>query len=417
MVSQYPPYRRSESGLTRTIIRLAIIFAVAFGVFQAYPYLRGMGDGWLPGASQQSVLEEARRHLEAGDTRAAAAVLDESLSAEQAPKALYTVLKERVAIARDEEDWPLASTLLKRALTEFPNQPDYPDTAAAHGEALEKQDRVQEARNQYREILENAPQGMHGRALMGLGRLAEREQAPVEARDYYRAAMDDAEVNSALWMDALEAMGNLNTRLIFAQREIPESKYYTVEPGDTLTSIGIKLNTTQGLLMRANGIDDPGRLHPGQRLKYTPKDFRVLIERSTCRLFLLDSQGPFKYYPTGLGMPGYETTLGQYTIGSKQKDPTWFQPNGPPVPPNDPANELGTRWMPMVPAEEGLPTDLGIHGTIAPETLGQYKSRGCPRLLNESAEELYDLIVRSTPVEVVETIDWHALGFAGGAAS
>jgi lipoprotein-anchoring transpeptidase ErfK/SrfK len=218
--------------------------------------------------------------------------------------------------------------------------------------------------------------------------------------------MNDAAMDSDAWMQALEAMGRLNVELIFAQLETPESKYYTVESGDTLTSIGIKLNTTQGLLTRANGLSETDSLHPGQRLKHTPKDFRILVERSTCRLYLMDNQGPFKMYPTGLGMPGYETTLGKYTIGSKQKDPTWFRPNGAPVPPNDPANELGTRWMPMVPVEEGLPTDLGIHGTIAPETIGFYKSHGCPRLRNENAEELYDLIVRSTPVEVVEKIDW-----------
>jgi len=58
--------------------------------------------------------------------------------------------------------------------------------------------------------------------------------------------------------------------------------------------------------------------------------------------------------------------------------------------------------MPLVPVEQGLPTDLGIHGTIEPETIGQYCSSGCPRMLPADVEELYDLIVRSTPVEIVE---------------
>ena len=59
--------------------------------------------------------------------------------------------------------------------------------------------------------------------------------------------------------------------------------------------------------------------------------------------------------------------------------------------------------MPMVPEEEALPTDLGIHGTIAPETIGTYASSGCPRMYKEDVEELYDLVVRSTPVFVVDT--------------
>jgi len=406
MVSQYPPHRPKESSLTRTVFRLAVLFVLAFLVFQGYPYLKAFIGSRGSGSNEESALQEAIQKLESGDDAAAAALLDEKIAVEQNPSTRYAMIRQRVAIAEKNENWTRAGELLQQALKEFAGSPDYPALAVAYGEALEKQDRIQEARKQYEEVLKTAPKGMHAQALMGMGRIAELGQELIEARDHYRAAFNDAPVNSALWTEALDAMGRLNTQLIFAQQETPESKYYTVESGDTLTSIGIKLNTTQGLLTRANGIEDTSKLHLGQRLKYTPKDFRVVVERSTCRLFLMDNQGPFKCYGTGLGMPGYETTLGKYTIGSKQKDPTWFQPNGPPIPPNDPQNELGTRWMPMVPVEEGLPTDLGIHGTIAPETIGHYKSHGCPRLLNENAEELYDLIVRSTPVEVVETIDW-----------
>lgn len=417
MVSQYTPHRPKESSLTRTVFRLAVLFLCAFLLFQGYPYIQSYWQGWGADTTPDSTLDEAREKLDAGDADAAAALLDERIAKEQDPATRLAMIHERVAIARNNANWTRAGELLQQALADYPNSPDYPVLLAAYGEALEKQERIQEARQQYESVLKTAPKGMHAPALMGMGRIAALAQEWVEARDHYRAALTDAPVNSVVWKEALEAMGELNTRLIFAQQETPESKYYVVESGDSLTSIGIKLNTTLGLLMRANGLTETSPLHPGQRLKYTPKDFRVIVERSTCRLFLMDNQGPFKCYGAGLGKPGYETTLGKYTIGSKQKDPTWFQPNGPPVPPNDPQNELGTRWMPMVPVEEGLPTDLGIHGTIAPETIGQYASRGCPRLLNSNAEELYDLIVRSTPVEVVETIDWSQYGFENPVAA
>jgi len=58
--------------------------------------------------------------------------------------------------------------------------------------------------------------------------------------------------------------------------------------------------------------------------------------------------------------------------------------------------------MPLVPAKEGLPTDLGIPGTIQPETVGQFSSHGCARLVPADVEELFDLVVRGTPVEIVE---------------
>ena len=406
MASQYTPNRPNDAGKARTILRAVIAVALLIGLYQGYPLARDLWQHWMPGATPRDLLEEARQQQQAGDKAQAALLLDEALTAETAPEKRNALLRMRTDLARENGEWALVGDLLQQTLTDFPTSPDFPVLAAAYGEALERQDRIQEARKQYEEIIKASPKGLQAPALIGLGRLAEKEQDRVVARDYYRSAFNDAAIDSEAWMQALEAMGRLNVDLIFAQLETPESKYYTVESGDTLTSIGIKLNTTQGLLTRANGMSETDRLHPGQRLKHTPKDFRILVERDGCRLYLMDSQGPFKMYPTGLGMPGYETTLGKYTIGSKQKDPTWFRPNGSPVPPNDPANELGTRWMPMVPVEEGLPTDLGIHGTIAPETIGYYKSHGCPRLRNESAEELYDLIVRSTPVEVVEKIDW-----------
>lgn len=406
MASPYTPNRPNSAGKSRTILRAVIAVALLIGVYQGYPVARSLWQQWMPGAAPRDLLEEARQQQAAGDKAQAVLLLDEGLAVESLPEKRYALLRMRTDIARENGEWALAGDLLQRTLADFPGSPDFPVLAAAYGEALERQDRIQEARKQYEEIIKVSPKGMQAPALIGLGRLAEKEQDRVIARDYYRSAFNDAAMDSEVWMQALEAMGRLNVELIFAQLETPESKYYTVESGDTLTSIGIKLNTTQGLLTRANGLSETDSLHPGQRLKHTPKDFRILVERGTCRLYLMDNQGPFKMYPTGLGMPGYETTLGKYTIGSKQKDPTWFRPNGSPVPPNDPANELGTRWMPMVPVEEGLPTDLGIHGTIAPETIGYYKSHGCPRLRNESAEELYDLIVRSTPVEVVEKIDW-----------
>ena len=212
------------------------------------------------------------------------------------------------------------------------------------------------------------PPGQQASGLAGLAQQAEREGDLEKARGLYREALEDASVGSDLWLESAEALGRLNIQLIFSPAETSESKIYEVKSGDNLLAIGVTLNTTQGLLMTANGIDDPARLRVGQRLKYTPKNFRIVIERSTCRLFLLDKNGLFKMYMTGLGMPGYETTLGSYTIGNKEKNPTWHKPGSEPIPPLDPENELGTRWMPLVPAEEGLPNDLGIHGTIHPET-------------------------------------------------
>ncbi len=217
-------------------------------------------------------------------------------------------------------------------------------------------------------------------------------------------AVVDAEWDSDVWNESLDLLGKLNVELIFSPEETPESKNYIVQKGDTLVGIGAKLNTPVGMLCRANNLDENTTLRPNQVLKYTPKDFKLIVERSRCRAFLVDENGIFKRYVVGLGKPGHETTLGTYKIGNKQKNPTWFKPGEGPIPPGDPRNELGTRWMPLVPAEPGLPLDLGLHGTIAPETIGTYSSNGCVRFLKEDIEELYDLIVRTTPVIIKEEV-------------
>jgi len=319
------------------------------------------------------------------------------------PRAI--ILQADITHHRGEPD--AALQLLSEAVDKFRSSREYPFLEERKARQLEAMERFDEARAIYESLRDNAPPDIRSMGYLGLGRLAERGNDPVAARDLYRRAVEDAPWASPVWEEAVELMGRVNVALIFSPVETPESRYYAVESGDNLISIGMELNTTQGLLTKGNNIEDVASLSVGQRLKYTPKDFFIIIERSTCNLYLFDNRGLFKRYRVGLGKPGHETTLGKYTIGNKQQDPVWHKPGFGPIPPGDPANELGSRWMPLVPVEEGLPKDLGIHGTIAPDTIGTFASKGCARMLNSDVEELYDLVVRATPVEIVETIQDH----------
>jgi tetratricopeptide (TPR) repeat protein len=387
-----------------------IRYAVALGAAAAALYaLSGFWGTEREGgeevaAANHATLDQARERLSAGDTAGARELLAASGKTGDSGAADPRALLIQAEIELQDGKPEAAIAALEQALAAHAHGPDRPELAVRLARVLDTQGRHDEAVALYEEVERTAPPGLRAGARIGLARKAERAGDRFAARAAYREAMADAEFDSELWNEAVDAVGRLNVALIFSPEETPESRHYTVEPGDNLTGIGIKLNTTQGLLFTANNINDATQLRVGQRLKYTPKDFRVVVERSKCRLFLLDKDGLFKRYRVGLGKPGYETALGKYTVGNKQKDPTWFRPGGSPVPPNDPENELGTRWMPLVPVEPGLPTDLGIHGTVAPETIGHYASRGCPRLVKEDVEELFDLIVRSTAVEIVETV-------------
>ncbi len=402
--------KRYFSKKSRWEPKIFIIIGIITGVFAMVlgaPHLWSKTRAALPGGSAPAG-ENAQELLEKAHALASEGVLDEAEKTLQpllrgsdpviTPRAV--ILQADIAHLRGDLEGALQ--LLTDASETFRASTEYPFVAARRARQLEEMNRLEEAVATYEALRDNAPPGIRAMGYLGLGRLRERENDLVAARDFYRNAVEDAPWGDAVWDEAVEALGRLNVSLIFSSAPTPESKQYVVESGDSLISIGMKLNTTLGLLTRANNIDDAARLSLGQRLKYTPKDYHIVIERSTCTLYLFDTHGLFKRYRVGLGKPGHDTALGKYTIGNKQKDPTWFKPGAEPIPAGHPENELGTRWMPMVPAEEGLPHDLGIHGTLAPDTIGFFSSKGCARMHNSEVEELFDLVVRATPVTVVE---------------
>ncbi len=396
--------QKQDPSLGRIIFFLLLIGALGVGVVRFSQWFNVRYIVGIFEAKAPADISEAEALLADGDLVKAGELLrpivarvnNDSIT----PKAI--ILLARIHEQKNEMDEALE--LLKRATYDFPGSVDQPVAAVHFGRLLEKRGQYDEAFSVYGEVAGGEPGALRAPALTGLGRSKELQGLLVEARDLYAQAVKEAEWNSDAWDEAADALGRMNVELIFSGDATPESETLTVQKGDSITSLGMKYNTTQSLLMVANDISDPRRLRAGQRLKYTPKDFKIVIERSTCRLFLMDGAGLFKRHSVGLGKRGHETTLGEYTIGSKQKDPTWYRPEGGVVEPGDPENELGTRWMPFVPVYEGLPSDLGIHGTIHPETVGIYSSRGCPRMFKEEVEELYDLVVRATPVEVVDVL-------------
>lgn len=396
--------QKKELTLTKTIVLIVLVGSAVYGAYHVgQPYFQ-KGFSGLAAKSSADALAKVRELYEQGQVDALREAIRPLIARpKDTPETLEALMlggyAELQAGAAAE-----AVSLFERAHRECVSSPDHSKASLAYAHALEKAGDFPKAIALYEEIRSSTPPDIRAPALTGLGMNAEREGDLVGARDFYRQAVNDATWDSPEWNEAVTSLGRVNALLIFALQATPESQKYTVKKGDSITSIGNALNTTQGLLTRANGIEETSRLSLGQQLKYTPKDFRIIIERSKCRLFLVDKDGIFKVYKVGLGMPGHETTLGAYRIGNKEKNPVWHKPGEGPIPPLDPRNELGTRWMPLVPEQNGLPTDLGIHGTIAPDTIGQFSSHGCARLHKEDVEELYDLVVRATPADIVETV-------------
>ena len=193
-----------------------------------------------------------------------------------------------------------------------------------------------------------------------------------------------------------DLLGQVNTALLFSRNQLPGDQFYEVQPGDAPIRIAQRFGIQVELLQRCNGIKDPRALRAGRRLKIPNVDFSIVVNLSDNTLTLVNHGKFFRKYRVRTGRFNGLTPTGQFAIRTKLENPQWEDPaTGKIYAPGHPENELATRWMGFDRA------GLGIHGTIHPESIGQYASRGCIGMLTEEVEELYDLVPRGTPVTIV----------------
>ena len=313
-------------------------------------------------------------------------------------------LRKLAQIEEKADRYEKARLYWQRLAQEFADSPAAREATYHIGVCFENEEgQRSRAEEFYKRAIASGPGGSYAvLATCGLGRLAAADGRLLEARDLYKEAFQMAMEGSSESKEAVELLGDANVALIFSGRKTDDSILYTVRPGDTISSIGEKFNTTQALVMKANGIGDASALRVNKTLKITPKKFAILIRKSDFVLKLLDDDQVFKVYPVGIGRPENPTPAGSYAIETKIENPTWYSPSGKVIPPLSPENELGTRWMGLKPLGPDLPHDLGIHATIEPSSIGWASSRGCPRMYREDAEELFDLVTLGTPVTIVD---------------
>jgi lipoprotein-anchoring transpeptidase ErfK/SrfK len=395
-------HEKKDRTLFKIITGIIVLGIIAVGVIQFSVWVQSRITSDIESTAKDT-LTQTEDLIANNDAEGALALLTPILERVDNPEITPKALLLEAQIHEKAGRTDLSKDNLQKIIDHYPESSDFPKAAVQYAHILEEDGNREEALILYQQIRNTAPPVLRASATTALAREKERTNDIDGALKMYKVALSEAPWGSESWNEAVSYLGDLNTQMLFSTTHTPDSKVYTVVRGDNLTAIGSKLNITQGQLLRANGLDDPKLLRPNQILKYTPKDFQIIVERSTCRIFLLDREGIFKVYYSGLGKAGYDTTLGKYKIGNKEKNPVWHKPGSTPIPSGAPENELGSRWLPMVPEEEGLPRDLGIHGTIHPDSIGKYSSKGCPRMHNAEVEELYDLVVRSTPVQVVDT--------------
>jgi len=225
-----------------------------------------------------------------------------------------------------------------------------------------------------------------GKALRAAGRLAEARTRLYEALGAARSEAGRRAVEGAL--------GELNIELVTSPHPMDEKVDYIIQRGDKLAVIARRHGTTVELLQKGNNLRGD-LIRPNDRLRILNGKFSVHISKSRNELELRLNDRFFKRYRVGTGK--YDRTpAGQFKIVDRIPEPTWWRPDGTPLPYGHPENVLGTRWLAL--DVKGY----GIHGTWEPDTIGRSESAGCIRLLNSDIEELFLLLPVGTAVTIEE---------------
>ncbi|CAN5630170.1 hypothetical protein BH20ACT17_BH20ACT17_06000 [soil metagenome] len=125
----------------------------------------------------------------------------------------------------------------------------------------------------------------------------------------------------------------------------------------------------------------------------------ITIQQSTFTLRLFRNLKLRKRYRVAVGLPGYPTPRGRFSIVSKQVNPTWSVPNSPwagelagtSVGGGSASNPLKARWM-------GIVNGVGIHGTGESGSIGTRASHGCIRMHVGDVIDLFNRVPIGAPV-------------------
>lgn len=144
------------------------------------------------------------------------------------------------------------------------------------------------------------------------------------------------------------------------------------------------------------------------------KNRLVILDRRQRLLRVLENGKELRRYPVAVGMPGWETPVGSFTVIEKTANPTWEHPASGQLLPPGPENPLGSRWIGFYRDCQGRSgfngqehlvvkgcVTAGFHGTPNRSSVGRAVSHGCVRLFDEHARDLFDLVSLGTPVTVL----------------
>lgn len=231
---------------------------------------------------------------------------------------------------------------------------------------------------------------------------------PVEARDVYNRALNDARATEGDRAALRAKLATLAETLTFSPRIEPGDatcEAYAFQAGDRLVKLpyakGLKVDWR--LITRVNRIADPNRIGLNQKMKLVKGPFHAVVSKSAYRMDVFadakDSQGNRLYirsFRVGLGEHG-STPTGAFIVKPRSKlvNPRWVNPRtGEKFDADDPKNPIGERWIGLQGTDKSteLLSGYGIHGTIDDASIGTEASMGCVRMLAPDIELVYEML-------------------------
>ena len=248
----------------------------------------------------------------------------------------------------------------------------------------------------------------------GLALLAKGEL--VSARTAIGKAFFSGQLAAADEAKAMQSLAQLADKTVLSKEYIDGDHYnepYTVKDKDTLEGrSGIemthKLHGPAQLLLKVNGLSRGADVRPGKTLKLIKGPFHAVVYKGRFLMDLYlqrdDLEKVFvRRIPVGLGVNG-STPVGAWRIkqGKSREPPTYTAtessglPVGTLVRPDQPNYPFGKKalWIRLEgtePATAGR-TDIGIHSTNDPASIGKANSLGCIRLRDEDIELVFSLL-------------------------
>jgi L,D-transpeptidase ErfK/SrfK len=189
-----------------------------------------------------------------------------------------------------------------------------------------------------------------------------------------------------------------------------------VENEDTLLDIAYRHRLGFQAVARLNPDVDPWIPIPGTvvllptRFVLPDADPKgLVINVPEMRLFDFNVPDGPEVFALAVGDQADRSILGEFRVGAKRKDPTWYVPESirserpgfPAQVPPGPDNPLGTRWMTIG------STSYGIHGTNVRWSIGREATHGCLRLYEDEIRRLYDRVPEGTRIQIIyQPVKW-----------